>query len=49
MTTPGAAPQTFADLPSGTPDWSSLTWMGFISLATETTVFYMDNLKMEIK
>lgn len=49
VTAPGADPQTFADLPNGMPDWRSLTWMGFISLATDTAVFYLDDLKMEIK
>ena len=48
VSAPGAAPQTFADLALGTADWRSLTWMGFISLATDTAVFTVDDMKMEV-
>ena len=39
-----AAPQPFEE---GTPAWRQLRWLGFISMATEKTVFYLDNLKLE--
>ncbi|MCE5241180.1 right-handed parallel beta-helix repeat-containing protein [bacterium] len=48
VTAAGAAPQTFADLTLGTADWRLLTWMGFISLATDTAVFTVDDMKMEV-
>lgn len=47
VTLPGAQPQTFADLPNGMKEFKTLNWLGFISLATEKTVFYIDDLKME--
>ena len=37
---PGAPEHKFADLPLGSPDFHTLTWIGFSSMATEHTVFY---------
>ena len=28
------------------PEWKTLTWMGWSSNATETTVFYLDNIEL---
>jgi len=33
-------------LKNGTPDWKKLDWLGFCSIATEKTVFYLDNLEL---
>lgn len=47
ITLPGQAPQRFADLPLGSKNFKELTWLGFVSNATEKTVFYVDDLKIE--
>jgi len=47
ITPPGQAPERFEGLPFGHGEWRRLQWLGFISLATDTTVFYLDNLKLE--
>jgi hypothetical protein len=46
VTLPGQAPRTFADLPNGSPEWKTLTWLGFSSMATAATVFYLDDLEL---
>jgi hypothetical protein len=46
VTLPGQAPQTFADLPNGSPDWKTLDWLGFSSMATDVAVFYLDDLEL---
>jgi hypothetical protein len=43
---PGQAAQVFKRLPNGSPDWKKLDWLGFCSLATAKTVFYLDNLHL---
>jgi hypothetical protein len=43
---PGQEPQRFADLPCSTK-FKKLSWVGFISLATNTTAFYLDNVRLE--
>jgi hypothetical protein len=43
---PGHEPQRFADL-TCSPKFKKLSWVGFISLATNTTVFYLDNVRLE--
>jgi len=43
---PGRAPQHFDGLPCS-PTFKRLNWVGFISLATTTTVFYLDNVAVE--
>ena len=47
VTVPGQQPQSFGKLPCD-PKWKQLQWMGFISNATETAVFYLDNLKLDV-
>jgi hypothetical protein len=46
VTRPGQAPQTFPDQPCGHPQFRQLRWLGFISLATEKAVFYLDNVQL---
>jgi hypothetical protein len=47
VTVLGQAPQKFEKLPVGSPNWRRLAWLGFISLATQRTVIYLDNVKLE--
>ena len=42
---PGQAPQHFADLPCSA-SFKRLNWVGFISMATDTAVFYIDNVEL---
>jgi len=37
----------FPDLKNRHEDWKSLTWMGFSSMATEETTFYLDDLSLK--
>jgi len=46
VTLPGQAPKEFADLPVGNPEFRNLTWVGWSSMATDTTVFYLDNIRI---
>lgn len=46
VTLPGREPQRFADLPCS-PSFKRLSWVGFISMATTETVFYIDNVVVE--
>jgi len=43
---PGQDVQRFEDL-SCSPQFKKLNWLGFISLATNTTAFYLDNVRLE--
>jgi hypothetical protein len=43
---PGQAPQRFDGLPCSA-QFKRLTWLGFISMATAETVFYLDNVAVE--
>jgi hypothetical protein len=43
---PGQAAQRFADL-ACSAQFKKLTWVGFISLATNATSFYLDNVRLE--
>lgn len=43
---PGAPAQTFSDLKCGNPNWKTLDWLGFVSDATTSTVYHLDNLKL---
>ncbi len=43
---PGRDPTVFRSLPNGSPQWKKLDWLGFSSLATEKTVFYLDNIEL---
>lgn len=46
VTLPGQPPQRFPNLPNVSPDWKTLTWLGFSSSANEKTAFYLDNLEL---
>ena len=46
VTLPGQPAHHFADLPNVSPDFRALTWIGFISNATEKTVFYLDDVNL---
>ena len=39
--------QTFEGLKIGTDGWRQIRWIVFVSLATEATVFYMDNISLD--
>jgi hypothetical protein len=45
VTLPGQPAQRFAGLPCGSA-FKRLNWIGFISLATDTAVFYLDNVEV---
>ena len=47
VTAAGQPPQQFKDIPSGSPAFEQLTWLGFTSNATSESVFYVDNLSIE--
>ncbi|NCO93486.1 MAG: right-handed parallel beta-helix repeat-containing protein [Armatimonadetes bacterium] len=47
VTLEGGQPCKFEQLPFGHKEFRRLQWFGFISLATDTAVFYLDNLKLE--
>ena len=42
-------PQTFGELPLASSRFRKLQWLGFISLATEEAVFYLDNVKLGVE
>jgi len=44
VTVPGEAPKVFKGLRAASTAFEKLTWLGFISNATDKTVFYLDNL-----
>ena len=46
LTVPGQAKQWFANLHTGGSGWARLNWMGWVSEATNTTTFYLDNFSM---
>ncbi|UCH35790.1 MAG: right-handed parallel beta-helix repeat-containing protein [Armatimonadota bacterium] len=46
VTLPGQDTKAFVGLRNGSPDWDTLTWLGFSSTATGTTVFYLDDLEL---
>ncbi len=49
VTLPGEPPQTFDDLPIGSPDnYRRLTWLGFISAANADALFWIDNVRIEL-
>ena len=41
------APRRFARLPCSSPNFRRIEWIGFMSLATDTAVFHLDNLRVE--
>lgn len=46
VTPAGGAPRTFDHLPYGSPDWKSLSWLGFIADADAGTFLCLDNLRL---
>jgi len=46
VTLPDQPPQRFTNLKNGSPDWKTLTWLGFSSVATDKRVVYLDNLEL---
>ena len=49
VTLPGQPPRRFDGLANINPDFDALTWIGFISNATEKTVFYLDDVDLSNK
>jgi hypothetical protein len=47
VTVKGQKPRKLEKLAFGSEKFRKLRWIGFISLATEKAVFYLDNLKLE--
>jgi hypothetical protein len=47
VTLPGAQPQDFPGL-SCDPKFRQLAWLGFISLANQASVFYLDEVNLEV-
>jgi hypothetical protein len=43
----GQPAKFFKKLPTGSPAWKRLRWLGFISLATEKSILYLDNVRLE--
>ena len=41
--------ETFEGLKIGTEGWRQIRWIVFVSLATEATVFYMDNISLDAR
>jgi hypothetical protein len=45
----GEPPTEYAAVPVGNPEWRTLRWLGFISLANDKTVMYLDDVKLEVE
>ena len=43
---PGKQPQVFRRIACGSAKFERLEWLGFVSQATQRTVFYLDNIKL---
>jgi hypothetical protein len=46
LTLPGQSTQWFPNLHTGGTGWSRLNWLGWMSEATNSTTFYLDNLTL---
>ena len=46
VTLPGKRPRQFKGLNNGSTKFEKLTWVGFVSNATNKTVFYLDNIEL---
>ena len=46
VTLPGQPTRRFEKLKNGSPEWKRLEWIGFVSDATEHTVFYLDDIQL---
>ncbi len=42
----GQEPQRFEGLRNGSDDWTTLTWLGFSSMATDVAMYYLDNIEL---
>ena len=49
VTLPGEAPKRFDGIKTQHAGFNRLDWLGFLSMATGPTKFYLDNLKLELK
>jgi hypothetical protein len=49
VTLPGQKPRRFKGLNNGSAKFEKLTWIGFVSNATNKTIFYLDNLELTNK
>ncbi len=47
VTLPGQSPRSFPELTYPGPKLPRLEWLGFVSLAQEQTVFYLDNIRLQ--
>ena len=47
VTVAGQKPQSFDSLSGGSKEFKSLNWLGFVSLANQKTVFYLDNVNLD--
>jgi len=45
----GQEPREYKDLPYSNPDFVKLTWVGFISNATDKTSFFLDDFSLNLK
>ena len=48
VTLPGEAPKAFRRLACGSARFRSLEWLGFVSNAADKTVFYLDNIGLDL-
>jgi hypothetical protein len=46
VTVAGEEPHRFDAIPNRHGEWKELEWLGFSSVATNTTAYYMDNVKL---
>jgi hypothetical protein len=46
ITLPDGSEEVFDDMPLGSPDFKRLQWLGFISLANDRSVFYVDDVQL---
>ncbi len=49
ITVAGQDPQTFADLPCGTPLFKKLDWIGLVANGTEPAEMFIDNVELAVK
>lgn len=48
LTLPDQPPQSFRQLACGSDRFNRLEWLGFVSLAQGESVFYLDNVKLDV-
>jgi hypothetical protein len=48
LVVPGRPPKRFPAVPCGTPKFNRIEWLGFVSLASGKTAFYIDNVKLSL-